>query len=234
MASKPRQNHSKPTSSNLWDRPPVLPTGDASQDDIYRAVGHALSRWEYLETELAALFALLCDTTSIAPQLAYGSAMAFGARRDMLVAASQAYFASMPFDRVLFDRIIEEIGKLSGLRNDIAHGTVMVFSGAYGSGFYLGPPPYNFSKNKHLTGAGHKYQYTSAQIVDIKNVFNIYHAQVKMLRDTLEAERQSWRETRPEPLSELEDQECPQDATLQSPELQPQASDPSPQSGGQS
>jgi hypothetical protein len=44
--------------SNPWDRPPIPPRGDYSEDITYRSVGRFISSWESIEVELSHLYAI--------------------------------------------------------------------------------------------------------------------------------------------------------------------------------
>ena len=78
--------------TNPYDIPPAEPTGSATADEVFLSVGMALTQWEMLEQELADLFGSLCDTSSMAPSLAYGAVVASSSRGDMLKAAAASFY----------------------------------------------------------------------------------------------------------------------------------------------
>src|SRR5260221_14594172 len=84
-----------------WDVPLAPANGDSHGDDITRAVGRALTSWEYVEEELAKIFAILVNTDisdlERAPAFrAYGSVPTARGRPDMLDAAAEANFYNNP------------------------------------------------------------------------------------------------------------------------------------------
>jgi hypothetical protein len=99
--------------SQPWDVPPTPAYGDAHADAISLAVGRALTSWEFIEEELAQIFAILvnADMANLerAPAVrAYGSITTARSRSDVLDAAGEAYFYNKPnpqlqseFDSVL-------------------------------------------------------------------------------------------------------------------------------------
>src|ERR1700726_723693 len=117
--------------SNPSDAPLWLPIGDQEADEVYRALGKALSSWELVEEALARLFGLFTSTTHQYPQMApairaYGSVVSFKSRADMVLAAGKCFFygytneRSCPFEPH-FSPFIGECNGWSGRRNDVAH-----------------------------------------------------------------------------------------------------------------
>jgi hypothetical protein len=117
--------------SNPWDRPPIPSTGDETEEELYRAVGRALSGWEFLEMELAGLFDVFIGTNldSHASHRAYGSVTIWNVRRDMLKATADAFFLNFHNPR-LQSRVTQAINRVdcfASRRNDIAHGIVTAY-----------------------------------------------------------------------------------------------------------
>src|SRR5437016_4893458 len=92
------------TMPNPWDIPPIPETANADPDDIFRAVGGALSGWESVEHTLADIFTLLVEAKPppvpfdiMTPAArAYGSVVSFQARSAMVEAAARVFFRLHP------------------------------------------------------------------------------------------------------------------------------------------
>lgn len=125
---------------SIWDRPytPDFRGGDETKQEIYVAVGTALTAWEELEGEVANLFAHL---TGSADQFHLGPAIrAFGAvsgakmRAQMLDLASTAFFQNLTLFDEKNEAVMTALGAVaeaiksyrgwSDRRNDVAHGAV--------------------------------------------------------------------------------------------------------------
>src|SRR5256885_1916125 len=129
--------------STPWDMPvsgPLRP-GNKNPDDLYLAVGRALTKWEGLEAEMSALFAVVTGGTDqwyyVPSTRAYGAVNGTGARADMVSKAAEAFFlehyASVNRDErqtelSTFETDLKEIIKAyrgwAARRNDVAHGYV--------------------------------------------------------------------------------------------------------------
>jgi hypothetical protein len=98
---------------NPWDRPPIPPLGDESKDQVYMAVGAALSGWEFLGMEVCGLFDTFIGTEldNHASHQAYGAVTAWSVRREMLAAASDAYF--LEFNNPILRERVETLVKLA-------------------------------------------------------------------------------------------------------------------------
>jgi hypothetical protein len=112
-----------------WDRRPWPISGDTNQNELYAAVGRALSEWERYESVLAFLFAnLIGAPVMLAARRAYSAVRTFEGRADMLRAASEAYFYGDPTatDRFQpdFKTILSHATSFASRRNDVAHGVV--------------------------------------------------------------------------------------------------------------
>lgn len=104
--SKTKQNvhaakaKTTPRQTKPWHLPAREADGDESPDQLYTAVGKALSNWEQIENQLANLFATLVGAkikANPAPAVrAYGTIVSFKSRSAMLDAAARAYFYSRP------------------------------------------------------------------------------------------------------------------------------------------
>jgi hypothetical protein len=160
---------------NPWDVLPVAPEGDTDSVALYHAVGVALSAWEVLESAVAAIFADVVGSESQAAVAAYGTISSSPGRIDMVIAASEAAdhtHINQAFLNELRPFLVNEVGKLSGRRNEIAHGTVTNFVGGPRAGHYLVPSSYNTRKRipvRRLESGPIpfmllKYAYTAAQV----------------------------------------------------------------------
>lgn len=120
--------------SNPWDIPAKPTHSSDSRDDLYVAVGRALSSWDGIESILAEIFSLFLGTPVSSNPLqepgirAFGSVVSFNGRAEMLEAAARAYFhnkktPTAPLE-MKFRALLNECRQFSGRRNDIAHGRV--------------------------------------------------------------------------------------------------------------
>ncbi len=139
-----------------WSSPKIDPTKKGSQDqnEVFRAVGAALSAWERAEEELTNLLVKLCR---ISDRSADGVFRAFGAiesnavRRKAVEAAAEVYFGrfwSHSEIRFTLDALLDAIQNAAFIRNEIAHGKVVQFIindaalGVHDLGAFLCAPTY--------------------------------------------------------------------------------------------
>jgi hypothetical protein len=167
-----------PKASNPWDIPerPTTPTKDPN--DIFRAIGDALSSWESVEHYTAMIFTLLVAENP--PKLplphsgpavrAYGSVVSFQARAAMVEAAARAFFYLHPHqkheDRL--KKLMKAANGWSARRNDIAHGNVAGCPWDLNQ-CLLWPSDYN--SKKYSVERRPAYLYNDAQIMDFRNGF---------------------------------------------------------------
>jgi hypothetical protein len=81
FAMSPRKTPMKPQTPKQvkpWDAP-FARTGDTNEDDLYNAIGRALTDWEFVEKALARIFAAFTGT--VAYPSAGPSVRAYGALR---------------------------------------------------------------------------------------------------------------------------------------------------------
>jgi hypothetical protein len=104
--------------------------GNASEIEIFTAVGKALSRWEMLESRVACLLTIITVGNYYAPTTpmlqAYSAIIGSSNRIRMVQAALESWLLSWP-DCPLGQNVIELLkvcGSWAGRRNDIAHGLV--------------------------------------------------------------------------------------------------------------
>jgi hypothetical protein len=116
--------------SNPWDVPSSAPLrpGVKNEEELFVAVGRALSRWEGLEAEMGGVYAALTtgpDERYIAPTIrAFGTVTSTGSRAEMIAHAAEAFFHPHPateLEAELKD-ILKSYRGWAGRRNDTAHG----------------------------------------------------------------------------------------------------------------
>jgi hypothetical protein len=168
--------------NNPFDRMPTLDRGSDTEEEVWLAVGKALTRWEQAETQIAWVFNDLMQPPPGRPEIhepgarAYAAVITSNGRLDMLQAASDAYFdpdlglepANRYAQRVL-NHLIKIARKLGTRRNEIAHALVSPASFT-GPGFYLSPPLH--SSKIDVLWQGH-YHYTAAQVETYAERFSI-------------------------------------------------------------
>ncbi len=168
--------------------------GQASFQDIYSAVGTALSAWESSVNELSELFIHLVGAKDSVS--AYGINRAFGAinstssKFEAIGAAAEVYFAH-EWKRChihnLFGLFEKCLKQAEWRRNEIAHGIASSYGKSDGSnkGCFLGAPQYKSSTNDAFTEAStdeiignplymtrSKYLYDRADLLDYAKKFN--------------------------------------------------------------
>lgn len=173
--------------SEYWERSVPSKKGDQNPDDIYRAVGWALSQWEEADQELAGLFSVLSDVDDWfvieGVRRAYGAIESNSGRRKAVEAVAEVFFGNYWGDKPVRQSLI-------GLRDDIAHGIVQPGLGMddLDYGYFHMPPRYNtgrshaFSRKEDgpLRYLRAKYRYTANDIV-------LFGRKFIELRDTIHA-----------------------------------------------
>jgi hypothetical protein len=138
--------------ANPWDIPPRPKRGDRSPTAIYTAVGQTMSAWEYVEFDLADIFAVFAGarvTNEIGSEpaaRAYGTIVSYRTRCDVLAAAAKAFFKRNPGTRLErpFRNLLKKCDGWANRRNDVAHGLVLRVQII--PGYCLYPTPYNAKK----------------------------------------------------------------------------------------
>jgi len=190
---------------NSWDVLPIESKGDEDPAQLFTAVGAALTAWERLDAEQAALFALLVGSRQGAAVAAYGTVTSPSAKAEMVRAAAEVLY--QPFETLLSDIkvAVSELQHLAGRRNDIAHGIVSHYSGSANGGpmirhgFFLAPNPFNtgkklsFDKQAEQFGAvpvgGVRYAYTAKQVDHYAKQFDACRAVMSDLYDKVRDHR---------------------------------------------
>ena len=145
-------------SKQPWEVPDPPPVGDATADITFRAVGAALSNWEWFEGNLSLTFSFLIGAGygNVAASRAYGSVETFRGRATMIQRAAEVYFRHDADDQMqagLEEVLNRALNQLSARRNEIAHGIVQPFYAtedfkSVHKGFVLYPPFYATRKRK--------------------------------------------------------------------------------------
>jgi hypothetical protein len=134
--------------------------GEATVEPIHSAVGFALSQWEHMESGLARLFQLLCESPSAAAARAYGMLESSFSKSQLHRAAGDSFFRDKSATDTDLHRdlkiLLSAYQKAHELRNNIAHGMVIQFSmdRKTMSGYFLCPPVYATKKVVKQKGSG--------------------------------------------------------------------------------
>jgi hypothetical protein len=183
--------------SNPWDVAPLADQGDDDAIGIHQAVGLALTHWSQIETFLAKLFAMLVGSRFESAEAAYSHIQNVGTRNVMIrEAAKRVMVPTSPLNDEL-NTLLDQIGKLSGRRNDIAHGTSTGFHGFKHGGVFLAPEAMDFRKysfhplyrpqpSRPAPYDQFAYAYTSGQIVGYAITFQSYAMKVIDLMKRIE------------------------------------------------
>jgi murein tripeptide amidase MpaA len=164
---------------NPWDVTPWPKVGNAGHDELFLAVGKALSNWELVENAIAGLFTRVTVGSYYAPTApairAYSAVTNASNRIQMVRAALESWlhvWKDCPCGRNALD-ILKECGEWAGRRNDIAHGIVDRVVDAPKHGWFLFPSFYN-AKKRPLDDRP-AYRYTAANIEYYSDRFEDLH-----------------------------------------------------------
>jgi hypothetical protein len=190
-----------------WDIRPISPDGSPSAEDIYQAVGMALSKWELAEIQLSDLYLSFIgayygnrcgNSPRTAALRAYGAVTSFATRIQMVESAGRAFFnlkrrtlrdkavdaRVVEYERHVADDfalLLQEFRGFIARRNDIAHGFV---GGTHREDrFFLQPPDYNPRKN--LLGNGTRTIFESAIYHYTADDIHYYRRNFERLAQTL-------------------------------------------------
>ena len=163
--------------------------GDDNPDQIFHAVGMALSQWETLENEMFNLYLIFCESdnpaTINALRRAFGTIESSDGRRKALAEAASVYFGDHNYPNGIakpYRLLFESHKKASDRRNEIAHGVVYnVMINNEIKGNFLFPASYNSGRNSPYINSSigesggqfktEMYRYTSSQIYTIARKF---------------------------------------------------------------
>ncbi|NEV76648.1 hypothetical protein DYI24_06280 [Rhodopseudomonas sp. BR0C11] len=98
------------------------------EEELFRAVGYALTHWEGLEAELGGVYAVLTAVSEeryVAPTIrAFGVVTNTNSRAEMIAHAAEALFWLRPMEELEIELkdILKNYRGWAARRNDIAHG----------------------------------------------------------------------------------------------------------------
>src|SRR5438067_51912 len=119
-----------------------------------RAVGKALSTWEFTEGIFAHLFATLIRPLrgSYAARRAYGSIQASRGRLEIIQTTAEVFFRNLPSIDLQADlkEVMKLYGEAGSRRNDIAHGLLMPSGPDGAKGCYLAASIYTTKRSISL------------------------------------------------------------------------------------
>ena len=164
QARKPfRFHHDLHKPRQFWARPSKSSMGAADEKLVFIGVGHALSRWEAVETSIHALFSTLVDSRTIASARAFGTILGQRNKAEAITAASQIYFEIRKQLHKKDRQTVQWIGQAEDIcsslienyniaarrRHDVAHGMAWNLSKnpIEIPEWYLVAPLYNSLKN---------------------------------------------------------------------------------------
>jgi hypothetical protein len=135
--------------SNPWDVRPWAIDGEKNENDLFVAVGKALSHWELAEQSIAGLFTLVTVGRYFAPSApalqAYSSVASTGNRIRLVRAALEGWlreWSACPFGTNALAPLTECDG-WAARRNDVAHGLADMFPDEIVRGWFLVPGIYS-------------------------------------------------------------------------------------------
>lgn len=111
---------------NPWDRPAPLAEDTlphATAEELYSAIGKAISDWSKVESDLCMLFiGLYSGGNGYVAYRVYGALPSTAARITALKVSAEAAFAEKPEHAAYAKAVLALVEKFLGRRNDIAHG----------------------------------------------------------------------------------------------------------------
>ena len=169
-----------------WEIPDPPQIGDAENNITFRAVGAALSTWEWFEGHLALSFSYLVGSGygNVAAIRAYGSVESFRGRANMIEEAAEVYFKHIRDEELQssINKLVKKARDLCARRNDVAHGIVNPYSvfehdKSVFKGYLLMPAYYATRKRKlpetaPLTDITPSFIYSSVEIDHFRKQFD--------------------------------------------------------------
>lgn len=174
--------------SGYWEHKAFASASTDTQDQVFHAVGAALSSWESAESALATLYVMLCDVengSSAAIARTFGSIPSSAGRRKIIKAAAEIYFGTHwqnhRIKKGLTD-LLAAFTKASERRDEFAHGQAYSFSiNGKSHGCFLFASQYISSRNlpfppgspeDPFSNLSSTYRYTATEILDFARKFN--------------------------------------------------------------
>ena len=173
-----------PPVKEFWAQKSDRPLGEDEPHDLWRAIGQALSAYEWIEEEQADLFSFFVESKSPASKRAYG--ICVGGRKDMLTEAGMVFLNRRNAyldDLDGFKIVMQHHSAASAIRNCFAHGTVRKLrsEGDTEGKWFLISPSYNSRKVSLESGQtfytykieelGSKFIFSSQEILNFEEKF---------------------------------------------------------------
>lgn len=116
---------------------------DTWGDDFYKAIGEAITQWQFVEYALLRVFESFFDPADQEeiPYIFYSVSSSI-AKIDMVDNAGSNHLGQNKESLEIFSELISQYRRLSTLRNDMAHNMAIDESGPY----MLSSNPYNITK----------------------------------------------------------------------------------------
>jgi hypothetical protein len=189
----------------FWARPPSKNISKDNHDDIYLAVGKAVSAWELIEFAWVNLFCYFIEAKhDIVAKRTLGVIMASNGRMSVLAEAAELYFEIKNVSQNLrddFNHLRKHMDLARTRRNEIAHAVAMgvnTDTDKTVGGVFLIPAMYNSHKNEAfyksstdpLTFLKATYRLTAADINHITERFwSLNSAILKYMQEIHEINR---------------------------------------------
>jgi len=172
-----------------WDTTPWPEEGNSGHDELFLAVGRALSNWELVESAIAGLFTIVTVGSYHAPTApairAYSTVTSATNRIQMVRAALESWlyvWKDCPGGSNALN-ILKECGEWAARRNEIAHGIVDRLIDAPKNAWFLFPSFYNARKRQ--LGDRPAYRYTAANIDYYSDCFVTLHNRLNEVSSVL-------------------------------------------------
>jgi hypothetical protein len=160
-----------------WNRPTPEREGDIDVDDIYVAVGRALSEWSMVEIALGRLYGVLDGATPQAAWSLYAAERDPRARLALLAQAAQGHFATgQGDDATTCRRLLDAAGLAAQRRDDVVHGIAVLFRPGALDGSYLVPTGFT-AGDSNLP----EYAYTATQLTTLRSQFGRLQDEINVL-----------------------------------------------------
>lgn len=151
----------------FWNRPAPERRGDIDVDDIYIAVGRALSEWSMVEIALGRLYGALDGAAPRVAWSVYAADRDLRARRARLSEAVHNHFGDVETeDSAACRRVIEAAGHAAQRRHDVVDGIAVLFRPGALDGSYLVPAGFTAGDSNVPD-----YAYTAAQLTTLHSRF---------------------------------------------------------------